>query len=105
MNVTIAPGEKIALVGKSGSGKTTLLKLIAGVAQQQKGTVRLDDVEMQQRSLSDRVSVLNQQPHLFNTTIANNIRTVREAATSEEIMHVIQRVQLQHLLQPMPKKC
>src|SRR5699024_10231092 len=60
MNVTIVPGEKIALVGKSGSGKTTLLKLIAGVAQPQKGTVRLDDVQMQQRYLSDRVSVLNQ---------------------------------------------
>ena len=103
MNVTIVPGEKIALVGKSGSGKTTLLKLIAGVAQPQKGTVRLDDVQMQQRFLSDRVSVLNQHPHLFNTTIANNIRIGREAATDEEIMHVLQQVQLLDLIQTLPK--
>ncbi|TMN21637.1 thiol reductant ABC exporter subunit CydC [Lentibacillus cibarius] len=102
VNATIEPGQKIALLGKSGSGKSTLLKLLAGVMRPDSGRVLLDQAEMRSSYLSKAVSVLNQQPHLFNTTIAGNIRIARPDATDEEIIDVLHRAQLMDMIETLP---
>lgn len=103
LNLTIKPGEKIALLGKSGSGKSTLLKLISGVMQPNAGQIKLDLAIVNESYLSKKISVLNQQPHLFNTTIANNVRIGREDATEEEIIDVLKQAQMMTLIDTLPK--
>lgn len=102
LNLSIQPREKIALLGKSGSGKSTLLKLIAGVIKPDVGHVRLDTTDVKQAFLSEKISVLNQQPHLFNTTIANNVRVGREDATEEDIINVLHQAQIMDLINTLP---
>src|SRR5699024_6203289 len=74
LNLVVAPGEKLAILGKSGIGKSTLLKLISGVLKPNTGVVQISGLEMSADYLSEAVAVLNQKPHLFNTSILNNIK-------------------------------
>lgn len=103
VNWTIAPGEKIALLGKSGSGKSTLLKLLAGVLNPKSGRVLLDGSTMTEAYLGKKVSVLNQHPHLFNTTIVNNVRIGREDATEDEIVAALEQAQMMDVINTLPK--
>lgn len=103
-NITlhIPAGRKVAVLGKSGTGKSTLLKLLAGALRPTSGSILVNGEEMNSHYLSSVVSVLNQKPHLFSTTILNNIRLGKENATDEEIQDVIERAQLSHLIESLP---
>src|SRR5699024_7166470 len=81
LSLTITPGKKIAVLGKSGTGKSTLLKLMAGVLEPDEGKVSVNKTQMSSELLSKAVSVLNQKPHLFDTSIKNNIRMGRPRAS------------------------
>ena len=102
LNLTVLQGEKLAILGKSGTGKSTLLKLIAGVLEPNSGEVKIGDINMSSDYLSEAVSVLNQKPHIFNTSILNNIKIARPTATDEEVKEVIERAQLTHLINDLP---
>lgn len=103
LNLTIASGKKIAILGKSGTGKSTLLKLMSGVLKPDEGQVLINDESMDSSMLSSAVSVLNQKPHLFDTTIKNNITMGRPGATDQEIIDAIERAQLTNLIASLPQ--
>lgn len=103
LNLIIPSGEKLAILGKSGTGKSTLLKLIAGVLQPDIGEVTVNDKGMDADLLSFVVAVLNQKPHLFNTSIYNNIKMAKSDATDAEINQVIKLAQLDELIASLPK--
>lgn len=103
LNLTVSPGEKLAILGKSGMGKSTLLKLIAGVLEPDSGQVKINGIEMSADYLAEAVSVLNQKPHLFNTSILNNIKIARPNATEEEVEKVIKQAQLTELIEKLPE--
>jgi subfamily B ATP-binding cassette protein MsbA len=70
------PGQTIALVGHSGSGKSTLINLLPRFYDVSSGVIQLDDVDIQQLTLTDlrrQISLVPQQVTLFNDTIAHNI--------------------------------
>ncbi len=70
------PGQTIALVGHSGSGKSTLINLLPRFYDVSSGVIQLDDVDIQQLTLTDlrrQISLVPQQVSLFNDTIAHNI--------------------------------
>src|SRR5690625_202790 len=102
LSLTIPAGKKIAILGRSGTGKSTLLKLLAGAIDPTEGRIMLNGEKMHSGLLSQAVSVLNQKPHLFSTTIANNIRISRPEATDEEVMTVINQAQLAPLIASLP---
>src|SRR5699024_12828808 len=102
LNLTILPGEKLGVLGKSGTGKSTLLKLIAGVLEPDHGEVKVNGIDMKDDYLAEAVSVLNQKPHLFNTSILNNIKIARLEATKKEVKDVIEQAQLNELINQLP---
>lgn len=87
-SLTLSEGERVALVGASGSGKSTLLELLLRFRQYQ-GSISIGGVELTNCTtddLSKLVAALPQQPHLFNTTIRDNIllgRTLNERQLAE----------------------
>ncbi|WP_340398240.1 thiol reductant ABC exporter subunit CydD [Paenibacillus sp. FSL H8-0079] len=74
--ISIGPGEQIAIVGKSGSGKTTLLHLIAGLLKPDSGAVLVNGSQLSQQDEAawfERVSYITQHPYIFAGTFAENI--------------------------------
>lgn len=105
IHLTINYGEKVALLGKSGAGKSTLLQLLIGELQPQVGTLLIGDLTPASYGdgIHDVVSVLNQKPYLFATTVENNIRLGKQDATEEEIKEVIRKVKLDEYILSLPK--
>lgn len=104
INLAIKPGEKLAILGRSGAGKSTLAAVLRGDRVPTGGSVKLNGIDTDQFSdqIADYISVINQQPYLFNTTIANNIRLGNEEASDEQIWDVLRRVGLAEMVQALP---
>lgn len=89
INITIPKGKMIALVGQSGSGKSTLVDLIPRYYDIQKGSIKIDGVDirdMRFKELRSYIGNVNQEAILFNDTIFNNIAFGVENATMEEVV-------------------
>jgi ABC transporter fused permease/ATP-binding protein len=87
-NLDVAAGELVAVVGPSGAGKSTLAQLLARLYDPQAGVVLLDgrDVRaLDPRWLRGQIGMVGQEPLLFSTTIAENIRYGRPDATDAEV--------------------
>jgi ATP-binding cassette subfamily B protein len=89
INLKIAPGEMIGLVGHSGSGKSTLVNLICRFYDVAEGTIRLDGVDIRSIAVADyrrNIGLVLQEPFLFFGTIAENIAYGKPSATRAEII-------------------
>ncbi len=87
-DLTLKPGEVVALVGPSGAGKSTIACLLYRLYDPQKGRVLLDGVdltELDQNWLRQQIGVVAQEPLLFSTTVAENIRYGSPTATDAEV--------------------
>jgi ABC-type multidrug transport system fused ATPase/permease subunit len=88
IDIHVAPGGCLALVGESGHGKSTLARLIGRFYDPDQGAVRIDGVDLRRvklRSYRRQLGVVLQDPFLFSGTIASNIRFAKPDATDEEI--------------------
>ncbi len=89
VDLAIAPGEMIGLVGHSGSGKTTLVNLICRFYDVTGGAIRFDGADIRQLSVSDyrrNIGLVLQEPFLFFGTVADNIAYGKSNATRQEIV-------------------
>lgn len=105
LDLTIELGEKIAILGKSGSGKSTLASLIRGDLKPQNGLLTLGGVPTYQfgDAMSHYISVIQQAPYLFHTTILNNVRMANTNKSEEEVWQVLERVGLKKLVEQLPE--
>ncbi len=81
LDLSIAPGEKVAIVGASGGGKSTLVQLLLGLYRAQTGEIRYGDATLEQIGLEtvrEHVAVVLQHPALFNDTVRANLLMGRE---------------------------
>ncbi|PEW44868.1 thiol reductant ABC exporter subunit CydC [Bacillus thuringiensis] len=102
VSLQIKAGKKIAILGRSGTGKSTLLKLLTGALSPVNGQVVLNGERAHTNLLSKYISVLNQKPHLFDTTIGNNVRIGKPEATDEEIWKALEKAQLASHVTSLP---
>lgn len=89
INLTIRPGEKVALVGPSGGGKTTLCNLIPRFYDTTEGEILLDGQDIRHvtlKSLRDNVGVVQQDVYLFSGSVYENIAYGKQGATQEEVI-------------------
>ncbi|MCA0923857.1 thiol reductant ABC exporter subunit CydC [Bacillus stratosphericus] len=102
---SLKQGESLALLGKSGAGKSTILKLLEGAVVPNQGGVSIQGKPVQsiQEELSSYVSVLNQQPYLFDTSVLNNIRLGSPEATEEQVKEAARQVQLHDYIESLPE--
>ncbi|WP_091012633.1 thiol reductant ABC exporter subunit CydC [Paenibacillus amylolyticus] len=105
VSLHLPQGKRLAILGRSGGGKSTLLKLIQGALLPSAGKVLINysPVQTLGESVTDVIAVLNQSPHLFDTTVANNLRIGRPHATDEEIRQVAAQVGLSGLIESLPQ--
>lgn len=88
INLTINPGETIAVMGETGCGKTALVSLIPRFYDVTDGAVLVDDIDVRnykQKPLRDKIAIALQKSELFSTTISKNISWSRPDASEEEI--------------------
>lgn len=105
LNLTIKNGQKLAILGQSGAGKTTLLKLLLGDEHPDSGAITINDhnISALQQQRSDIISVLDQQPHIFASSVANNLRLGNLKATDEQLWDVLKQVSLIDLVRSLPE--
>ncbi|MFT3731952.1 MAG: thiol reductant ABC exporter subunit CydD [Hyphomicrobium sp.] len=75
-NLSVAPGERVALVGSSGSGKSTLLALLAGLARPTRGSISIAGRQLTDETIADLrdgIAWIGQHPHIFAGTLASNV--------------------------------
>jgi ATP-binding cassette subfamily B protein len=89
VSFTIEPGQLAALVGPSGAGKTTISYLLPRLYEASRGAVRIDGHDVRDLtlgSLADAVGMVTQDPYLFHSTIAENLRYAKPDASERELM-------------------
>jgi ABC-type multidrug transport system fused ATPase/permease subunit len=95
INLTIKPGENVAIVGQTGSGKSSLVSLTARFYEVAKGSVSVDGHDVRsvtQQSLRKQIGIVPQDPILFSGTIEENIKFGRLEATREQVLGVSKMV-------------
>ncbi|MES2342199.1 MAG: ABC transporter ATP-binding protein [Pseudomonadota bacterium] len=105
-SLTIAPGERIALVGPTGSGKSTFVKLIQRLYDLDEGRILIDGQDVSkvtQGSLRRAIAVVPQDPALFHRTIGENISYARPEATRDEIELAARRARAHDFITRLPK--
>jgi ATP-binding cassette subfamily C protein LapB len=101
-DLSIRPGERIALLGRIGAGKSTMLRLLAGMAQPTSGKILLDGTDLGIINPADvrrDIGYLNQNAQLFLGTIRENLAIGRPDVTDEEILQVLAVTGGLHLVQ------
>ena len=104
INISINPGETIAIIGKSGSGKTTLVNLIPRFYEIESGQLLIDSENIQNyslRSLRSNISLVTQEVTLFNDTIFNNIAYGKYS--DNEVRKVVTSAHMDEFIDNLPK--
>jgi thiol reductant ABC exporter CydC subunit len=105
VDLQLSPGRRIALVGPSGAGKSTLADVLVRFLPTDAGEASLDGVPLERLAADDVrriIGLVEQSPHLFNTTLAENLRVGRRASTDAELQDVLERVGLGQWLHDLP---
>ena len=106
LDLNIAPGEMIGLVGHSGSGKSTLVNLICRFYDVSDGVIELDGVDIRQLRIADfrrQIGLVLQEPFLFFGTIADNIAYGKPDASREEIIAAARAAHAHEFILRMPQ--
>uniref|UniRef100_A0A8C1WMX4 Uncharacterized protein n=1 Tax=Cyprinus carpio TaxID=7962 RepID=A0A8C1WMX4_CYPCA len=107
MNLKVPHGKTIALVGASGCGKSTTIQLLQRFYDPDSGEVTLDGHDIRSLNvcwLRENMGIVSQEPVLFGTTIAENIRYGREDATDEDIERAIKEANAYDFISKLPDK-
>ena len=107
LDMKIVPNKKIAIVGKSGNGKSTIFNLLLRYFDATKGEILIDGVDIKdltEESLRNNISIIRQSPFLFNLSIMDNFKMVKEDVTEEEVRDVCKKAYIDEYIMSLPNK-
>ena len=107
LTMNLQPNKKIAIVGKSGQGKSTIFNLLMRYFDTSIGKIKINDTdikELTEESLRKNISIIRQNPYLFNQSILENFKMVKPNATLEEIRNVCKKAYIDDYIMSLPKK-
>ena len=99
--------ETVAFVGKSGSGKSTIFNLLCKMYDINDGEITIDGVnikELDKESIRGNITIINQSPYIFNMTIRDNLRLVKEDLSEEEMIEACKLACLDEFINVLPDK-
>lgn len=106
-DLTIKPGERVALIGPSGGGKSTIVKLLLRFMDIQNGKILVDGQDISQvtqDSLRKSMSLVPQDPILFHRSLFENIRYAKPSATKEEVIKAAKLAHCHEFITTFPEK-
>ncbi len=106
IDFSLPEGGKLAIVGASGAGKSTLVNLLLRFWDYREGEILLGGHDLRHYRADDvrqMVSVVSQHTHLFNATIAENLRLSRPDATDAELVSAAEQAQIHTFIQSLPQ--
>ena len=101
------PNKKIAIVGKSGQGKSTIFNLITRIFDVEEGNIYIDGVnikDIDEASFRKNISIIRQEPFIFNRTILENFKIVKPNITLKEVKKYCKMAYLDKYIESLPKK-
>jgi ATP-binding cassette subfamily B protein len=105
VNITVEPGQTVAIVGPTGAGKTTIVNLLMRFYEIDSGTISIDGINTREMARGDLRSVFSmvlQDTWLFGGTIRENIAYGRDGATEEDIMNAAKAAHADHFIRTLP---
>ena len=105
VSLSIAPGQKAALVGPSGGGKTTLAKMIARFFDPREGRILIGNTDIRnipKETLMDKVSFVFQESRLIKASVLENVRMAKPQATREEVIRALEAAQCTDIIEKLP---
>lgn len=106
-NIKLEPNKKIAIVGRSGQGKSTLFNLITRIFDPSSGEILLDGVnikDLSEDNLRESISIIRQEPFIFNRTIKENFEIINKNIKLGEIRKYTTMAYLDDYIMSLPKK-
>ncbi len=105
LNLKIKENETVAIVGKSGAGKTTLFSLMSYLYKPTKGKILIDGIDiskLDRGSIRDNISIITQNPYIFNFSIKENLLLTSPDATDDEIKNACKIASLDEFIETLP---
>ena len=106
VNLQISGGGRFAVIGETGSGKSTLVHLLVRFWNPVSGHIRLADEDIRNLSeaqLRRSISVVSQQPHMFNATLRENLQIARPAAGDDVLWAALESARLKEFVKSLPQ--
>ena len=107
MSFKINPKETVAFVGKSGVGKSTIFSLLCKMYNNYDGEITIDGInikELDGDSIRGNITIISQNPYIFNMSIKDNLKLVKKDLTDEEMINVCKMVYLDDFINSLPEK-
>ena len=105
-DLSVAPGETVAIVGPSGAGKTTVFNLLLRFYDPESGTIRIDGIDIRDLCFADlrgALAIVPQEPVLFTTSVAENIRYGRPDAADDEVRAAAEAASALSFIEALPQ--
>ena len=105
LNLKIEENKTYGIVGKSGEGETTMFNLLCKLYDNQKGSILLDGIdikELDEESIRGNITIISQNPYIFNLSIKDNLKLVKNDITEEEIKEACHLACLDDFIDNLP---